>query len=157
MAAHQASPSLGFSRQEHWSGLPFPSPMHESEKRKWSRSVMSDSSDPMDCSLPGSSIHGTMLLSQFLLLSSLKFPSLVSIWNTDVGLEAKQHLQANRPKNRRLERTWASDDFLKSMHQLAADLLWISWYVKENQLHLDYCHCSWFFITCSSVWFLGDR
>ena len=32
MAAHQAPLSLGFSRQEHWSGLPFPSPMHESEK-----------------------------------------------------------------------------------------------------------------------------
>ena len=31
-AAHQDPPSLGFSRQEHWSGLPFPSPMHESEK-----------------------------------------------------------------------------------------------------------------------------
>ena len=31
-AVHQASPSLGFSRQEHWSGLPFPSPMHESDK-----------------------------------------------------------------------------------------------------------------------------
>ena len=31
-AAHQAPLSLGFSRQEHWSGLPFPSPMHESEK-----------------------------------------------------------------------------------------------------------------------------
>ena len=31
-AAHQAPPFLGFSRQEHWSGLPFPSPMHESEK-----------------------------------------------------------------------------------------------------------------------------
>ena len=31
-AAHQAPPSLGFSRQEHWSGLPFPSLMHESEK-----------------------------------------------------------------------------------------------------------------------------
>ena len=30
--AHRAPPSLGFSRQEHWSGLPFPSPMHESEK-----------------------------------------------------------------------------------------------------------------------------
>ena len=27
----------------HWSGLPFPSPMHESEKWKWSRSVVSDS------------------------------------------------------------------------------------------------------------------
>ena len=36
--------SLGFSRQEHWSGLPFPSPMHESEKCKWSRSVVSDPS-----------------------------------------------------------------------------------------------------------------
>ena len=32
MAAQQAPLSLGFSRQEHWSGLPFPSPMHESEK-----------------------------------------------------------------------------------------------------------------------------
>ena len=26
MTAHQASPSTGFSRQEYWSGLPFPSP-----------------------------------------------------------------------------------------------------------------------------------
>ena len=33
-AAHQAPPSLGFSRQEHWNGLPFPSPMQESEKSK---------------------------------------------------------------------------------------------------------------------------
>ena len=40
------SPSLGFSKQEHWSGLPFPSPMHESEKWKWSRSVMSNSWRP---------------------------------------------------------------------------------------------------------------
>ena len=46
MAPHQAPPSLGFSRQEHWSGLPFPSPVHESEKWKWSRSVVSDSLRP---------------------------------------------------------------------------------------------------------------
>ena len=32
MEAHQAPPSPGFSRQEHWSGLPLPSPMHGSEK-----------------------------------------------------------------------------------------------------------------------------
>ena len=31
-AAHQTPPSLGFSRQEHWSGLPFPSPTQESER-----------------------------------------------------------------------------------------------------------------------------
>ena len=103
---YQASPSMGFSRQEHWSGLPFPSPMHESGKWKWSCWVVSDSvqphrrqptrlprpwdspgknigvgchfllrymkvkseskvaqscptlSDPMDCSLPGSPVHG---------------------------------------------------------------------------------------------------
>ena len=54
MAAHQAPPSLGFSRQEHWSGLPFPSPMHESEIAQLCPTL----SDPMDCSLPGSSIHG---------------------------------------------------------------------------------------------------
>ena len=45
-AAHQAPLSQGFSRQEHWSGLPFPSPKCESEKWKWSRSVVSDSSRP---------------------------------------------------------------------------------------------------------------
>ena len=51
---HQAPPSLGFSRQEHWSGLPFPSPMHESEVAQSCPTLH----DPMDCGLPGSSIHG---------------------------------------------------------------------------------------------------
>ena len=41
-----APPSLGFSRQAHWSGLPFPSPVHESEKWKWSRSVVSNPQRP---------------------------------------------------------------------------------------------------------------
>ena len=53
-AAHQASPSMGFSRQEHWSGLPFPSPMCESEVARSCLTL----SDSMDCSLPGSSVHG---------------------------------------------------------------------------------------------------
>ena len=46
MEAHQTPLSLGFSRQEHWSGLPFPSKMHESEKWKWSRSVVSNPQRP---------------------------------------------------------------------------------------------------------------
>ena len=65
-AAHQAPPSLGFSRQEHWSGLPFPSPMHESEKWKWSHSAISDYSRP----------HGlqpTRLLRPWDLFGSLEF------------------------------------------------------------------------------------
>ena len=45
---------LGFSKQEHWSGLPFPSPMHESEVTQSGGTLC----DPMDCSLPGSSTHG---------------------------------------------------------------------------------------------------
>ena len=57
-AAHEAPPSLGFSRQEHWSGLPFPSPMHESESESEVAQSCQTLSDPMDCSLPGSSAHG---------------------------------------------------------------------------------------------------
>ena len=50
-AAQQAPPSLGFSRQEHWSGLPLPS--------LFSRSVLSNSLRPHELySPPGSSVHG---------------------------------------------------------------------------------------------------
>ena len=56
MASHQAPRSLGFSRQEHWSGLPFPSPMHKSESEV--AHSCPTLSDLMDCSLPGSSVHG---------------------------------------------------------------------------------------------------
>ena len=54
MAAHQALLSLGFSRQEHWSGLPFPSPVSESEVAQSCLTLR----NPMECSLPGSSVHG---------------------------------------------------------------------------------------------------
>ena len=50
------SPCLGFSRQEHWSGLPLPSPMRESESEVAQPCLTFR--DPMDCSPPGSSIHG---------------------------------------------------------------------------------------------------
>ena len=53
MAAHQSPPSLGFSRQEHWSGFPFPSSIHESEKWKWSHLVYMTLCNPKDCNTPG--------------------------------------------------------------------------------------------------------
>ena len=34
IVAHQAPLSMGFSRQEHWSGLPFPSPKGATERKK---------------------------------------------------------------------------------------------------------------------------
>ena len=78
--AHQSPPSMGFSRQEYRSWLPFPSPGDLPDsgieprspalqadaltskppgkpKVKWSYSVVT-LCDPMDCSLPGSSVHG---------------------------------------------------------------------------------------------------
>ena len=55
-AAYQATPSMGFSRQEDWSELPFPSPMHESESEV--TQSCPTISDPMDCSPPGYSVHG---------------------------------------------------------------------------------------------------
>ena len=51
--AYQAPPSMGFS----WSGLPFPSPVHESEKWREVAQSCPTLSDPMNCSPPGSSVH----------------------------------------------------------------------------------------------------
>ena len=58
MAAYQAPLSLGFSKQEYWSGLPFPSPMHGSKIESEVPQSCLTLHDPMDCSLPGSSVHG---------------------------------------------------------------------------------------------------
>ena len=51
-------PSLGFSRQEHWSGLPFPSQCMKVKSESEVAQLCLTLSDPMDCSLPGSSVHG---------------------------------------------------------------------------------------------------
>ena len=58
MTAHQAPPSLEFSRQEHWSGCHF---LLQCTKAKSESEVALSCQTlqyPMDCSLPGSSIHG---------------------------------------------------------------------------------------------------
>ena len=51
-AAYQDPLSMGFSRQEYWSGVPLPSP-----KLLQSCPTLCD---PMDCSPPGSSFHGIL-------------------------------------------------------------------------------------------------
>ena len=54
------SPSLGFSRQEHWSGLPFLLQcMKVKSESEFAQSCLTLCS-PMDCSLPGSSAHGIL-------------------------------------------------------------------------------------------------
>ena len=51
-------PFLGFSRQEHWSGLPFPLQCMKVKSESEVAQSCPTLSDPMGCSLPGSSIHG---------------------------------------------------------------------------------------------------
>ena len=57
-AAHQAPPSLGFSRQEHCSGCHFLLQCMKLESESEVAQSCPTLSDPMDCSLPGSSAHG---------------------------------------------------------------------------------------------------
>ena len=92
MAVHQAPPSLGFSRQEHWSGLPFPPPMHESEKWKWSLAQSCPTPrDPMDCSRPGSSIHG-ILQARVLEWGAIAFSDNMAIATSKTGLTVSASL-----------------------------------------------------------------
>ena len=46
-AAYQAPPSMGFSRQEYWSGVPSPSPLVH--WLTWALSSESTKSEPLDC------------------------------------------------------------------------------------------------------------
>ena len=58
MAAHQAPLSLGFSRQEHWSGLPFLLQCIKVKSESEVAQLRPSLSNPMDCSPSGSSVHG---------------------------------------------------------------------------------------------------
>ena len=63
-AAHQAPPSMGFSRQEYWSGLPFPSPGDLPDPGIEPRSPALQA-DALTSEPPGSPKHNTSQ-SQFL-------------------------------------------------------------------------------------------
>ena len=72
--AYQAPPSMGFSRQECWSGLPFPSPKYWSAAAAAAKSLQSCPTlcDPTDGSPPGSPVPGIL---QTRTLECLLFPS----------------------------------------------------------------------------------
>ena len=56
--AHHTSLSMGFSREEHWSGVPFRLQCMKVKSESEVAQSCLTLSDPMDCSLPGSSVHG---------------------------------------------------------------------------------------------------
>ena len=39
-AAYQAPPSMGFSRQEYWSGVPSPSPHYQNSNQRWGKEIL---------------------------------------------------------------------------------------------------------------------
>ena len=106
-AAHQAPLSLGFSRQEHWSGLPFPSPMHESEVTQSCPTL----SDPMDCNLPGFSIHG-IFQARVLEWGAIAFSSVCCMLN----LKKKKNGTVNRGQFPWL--LWLQDGWFFTLNQL---------------------------------------
>ena len=69
-AAYQAPPSMGFSRQEYWSGLPLPSPVIMYGYETWTIMKAAAAAkllqscltlcNPMDSSPSGSSVHGIL-------------------------------------------------------------------------------------------------
>ena len=105
MAAHQAPQSLGFSSQEHWNGLPFPSPMHESEVAQSYLTV----SYPMDCSLPGSSAHG-IFQARVLEWGAIAFSDNTNLTYLKILWTLEHHCSALLKVKRGLER----DSFLSS-------------------------------------------
>ena len=58
MAAHQALPTLGLSRQEQWNELPFLLQCMKVKSESEVTELCPTLSNPMDCNLPGSSTHG---------------------------------------------------------------------------------------------------
>ena len=59
-AAYQAPPSMGFSRQEYWSGVPLPSPMYRTATAAKSLQSCPTLCDPIDGSPPGSPVPGIL-------------------------------------------------------------------------------------------------
>ena len=66
--------------QEHWSGLPLPSPIHEVKSESEVAQSCLTLSKPMDCSLPGSSVHG-IFQARVLEWGSIAFSELINTKN----------------------------------------------------------------------------
>ena len=77
--AHQAPPSMGFSRQEYWSGVPFPSPLLSRRQVKYSEGGSCGRSPlPADKRVIG---KGVWCLEEMWLLWLLFYPFLLQpIW-----------------------------------------------------------------------------
>ena len=79
MATHQAPPSLGFSRKEHWVGCHFLLQCMKVKSESEVAQLCLTLRDPMDYSLPGSSIHGIFQarVLEWVAIAFSKYPTLL--------------------------------------------------------------------------------
>ena len=80
MAALQAPPSLGFSRQEHGVGCHFLLQYMKVKSESEVAQLYLTLSDPMDCSPPGSSVHG-IFQARVLEWGAIAFSELLTLGN----------------------------------------------------------------------------
>ena len=107
MAAHQAPLSLGFSRQKYWSGCHFLLQWMKVKSESKVAQSCPTLRDPMDCSLPGSSVHGifqarvlewvaiafsTMIQQMLAIWSLVPLPFLNSAWTSGSSWYVFEHL-----------------------------------------------------------------
>ena len=93
-AAYQAPPSMGFSRQEYWSGVPLPSPLITFAAAAAAKSLQSCLTlcDPIDGSPPDSPVPG-ILQARTLEWSAIAFSD-----NKIVNITKRKHSQRqNKP------------------------------------------------------------
>ena len=88
-AAHQAPLSTGFSRQEYWTGLPFPSPKEANAATAKSLQSCPTLCNPIDGSPPGSAIPG------ILQVRTLKWVaiSFFNAWKWKVKVKSLSHVR----------------------------------------------------------------
>ena len=88
-AAHQAPPSMGFSRQEHWSGLPLPSPGNLPDPGLKPRSPALQA-DALTSEPPGNKGVGKLPFG-FIRVTSLRDPlwalCKMTVWNFQLSAE----------------------------------------------------------------------
>ena len=61
-AAHQAPPSMGFSRQEYWSGVPLPSPNQLTKKMKTLKNGEVKQSSGINSNFTGKSVNHLVII-----------------------------------------------------------------------------------------------
>ena len=125
-------PSLGFSRQEHWSGLPLPSPMRESEVAQSCPTL----SDPMDCSLPGSSVHGIfqarVLEWGAIVFSDMMFRASISTWGTGEKVPLwPQNTDMSCCSSAYFLSTWAPHNYLKMPYTFLTPYVFVPFSCSE--------------------------